>query len=309
MRKTSSARGVSRSSPKAIPLGDYLRFMGHRAGPAARPRRHARRARPRRRATKSVPPARHAAGAGAVVAARCGLAQGAARHPRRGRPRGERNRRRHPEGDGRPRRCGAGGPRRPRPAHRLPGEHADKLPFVAAALQAYWTRLAVQLGNAALAPLDVPGVCPCCGALPSVSVIGSSAEFSGMRFLHCSLCNTEWHLTRASCSACDAGESAVAYQHIEGDKGLVQAETCDIVQVLPQGRAPRQGCRRQPVADDLGHAGPRHPGQRVRLLPQRPQPPAGAGRDDALRFPSPPPSMRASAGSARGSLPCPHGRA
>lgn len=133
----------------------------------------------------------------------------------------------------------------------LYGEHADKLPFVAAALQVYWTRLAVQLGNAALAPLDVPGVCPCCGALPSVSVIGSSAEFSGMRFLHCSLCNTEWHLTRASCSACDAGESAVAYQHIEGDKGLVQAETCDVCKSYLKIVRRDKDAAVDPVADDL----------------------------------------------------------
>lgn len=133
----------------------------------------------------------------------------------------------------------------------LYGEQADKLPFVAAALQVYWTRLAAQLGNAALAPLDVPGVCPCCGALPSVSVIGSSAEFSGLRFLHCSLCNTEWHLTRASCTACDAGESAVAYQSIEGDAGLVQAETCDVCKsYLKQVRRDKDAAV-DPVADDL----------------------------------------------------------
>jgi len=133
----------------------------------------------------------------------------------------------------------------------LYGEHADKLPFVAAALQAYWTRLAAQLGNAALAPLDVPGVCPCCGALPAVSVIGSSAEFPGLRFLHCSLCNTEWHLTRASCSACDAGESAVAYQHIEGDKGLVQAETCDVCKSYLKLVRRDKDASADPVADDL----------------------------------------------------------
>lgn len=133
----------------------------------------------------------------------------------------------------------------------LYGEHADKLPFVAAALQVYWTRLAVQLGNAALAPLDVPGVCPCCGALPSVSVIGASPEVPGLRYLHCSLCNSEWHLTRASCSACDAGESAVAYQHIEGDKGLVQAETCDVCKTYLKLIRRDKDAAADPVADDL----------------------------------------------------------
>lgn len=133
----------------------------------------------------------------------------------------------------------------------LYGDHADKLPFVAAALQAYWTKMAEQLGNAALAPLDVPGVCPCCGALPSVSVIGASAEVPGLRYLHCSLCNTEWHLTRAKCTACDAGESAVAYQRIEGDKGLVQAETCDVCKAYLKLVRRDKDAAVDPVADDL----------------------------------------------------------
>lgn len=132
----------------------------------------------------------------------------------------------------------------------LYGEQADKLPFVAAALQVYWTKLATQLGDAAQ-PLDVSGVCPCCGALPSVSVIGAAPEVPGLRYLHCSLCNTEWHLTRASCSACDAGESAVAYQRIEGDNGLVQAETCDVCKSYLKLIRRDKDASADPVADDL----------------------------------------------------------
>lgn len=133
----------------------------------------------------------------------------------------------------------------------LYGEQADKLPFIAAALQVYWTRMAAQLGHAALAPLDVPGVCPCCGALPSVSVIGASPEVPGLRYLHCSLCNTEWHMTRAQCTACDAGENAVTYQHIEGDKGLVQAETCDVCKSYLKLVRRDKDAAVDPVADDL----------------------------------------------------------
>ncbi len=132
----------------------------------------------------------------------------------------------------------------------LYGEHADKLPFVAAALQVYWTKLAAQLGDAAQ-PLDVSGVCPCCGALPSVSVIGASPEVPGLRYLHCSLCNTEWNVTRAQCTACDAGESAVAYQHIEGDKGFVQAETCDVCKSYLKLVRRDKDASVDPVADDL----------------------------------------------------------
>lgn len=131
------------------------------------------------------------------------------------------------------------------------GEHADKLPFIAAALQVYWTQLAAQMGNAALQELDVPGVCPCCGSLPAVSVIGASQELPGRRYLHCSLCQTEWHLTRAQCSACDAGESAVAYQQIEGGNGLVQAETCGVCKCYLKVVRRDKDAAADAVADDL----------------------------------------------------------
>jgi FdhE protein len=133
----------------------------------------------------------------------------------------------------------------------LYGEQADKLPFVAAALQVYWTRLAAQIGTDALAPLDVSGVCPCCGALPSASVIGAAPEVPGLRFLHCSLCNTAWHLTRAKCTACDADENAVAYQRIEGDAGLVQAETCDVCKSYLKLVRRDKDAAADPVAEDL----------------------------------------------------------
>jgi len=133
----------------------------------------------------------------------------------------------------------------------LYGEQADRLPFVAAALQAYWTKLAVRLGAAAIAPIDVAGVCPCCGALPAMSVIGASPEVPGLRYLHCSLCNTEWHLTRARCSACDAPESSVAYQRIEGDAGLVQAETCEVCKSYLKIVRRDKDANADPVADDL----------------------------------------------------------
>lgn len=132
----------------------------------------------------------------------------------------------------------------------LYGGHADKLPFVAAALQVYWTKLAVQLG-AEIVPLDVKSVCPCCGALPAVSVIGACAEVPGLRYLHCSLCNTEWNLTRVKCTSCDAPESSVAYQHVEGDKGLVQAETCDVCKAYLKLVRRDKDAAADPVADDL----------------------------------------------------------
>lgn len=133
----------------------------------------------------------------------------------------------------------------------LYGEQADRLPFVAAALQVYWTRLAVQLDATAIVPIDVPGVCPCCGALPAISVIGANTEVPGLRYLHCSLCNTAWNLTRARCSVCDGPESAVSYRQIEGDKGLVQAETCDACKCYLKIVRRDRNAAVDPVADDL----------------------------------------------------------
>lgn len=135
----------------------------------------------------------------------------------------------------------------------LYGEHAAALPYVAAALQAYWTHMAASLGtdgSDGIAPIDVPGVCPCCGFLPVASIVRSSGEIAGLRYLHCALCNTEWNLVRVKCAACDATEG-VAYQQIEGSNGSSRAETCDscksYLKIFYQDKAPAADA----VADDL----------------------------------------------------------
>ena len=133
----------------------------------------------------------------------------------------------------------------------LYGDDADLLPFVAAALQVYWTALAASLGTAQVPALDVPGVCPCCGSLPVDSVVRTAAEANNLRYLHCSLCNTEWNLVRVKCAACDS-TAKIAYRHIEGDTvQAMRAETCDdcmsYLKILYQEKAPDG----DPVADDL----------------------------------------------------------
>ncbi len=138
----------------------------------------------------------------------------------------------------------------------LYGDDAALLPFVAAALQVYWTALAAALGSSlqGIAPLDVPGVCPCCGSLPVASIVRSTGEVSNLRYLHCSLCNTEWNLVRVKCAACDA-TAKIAYHQIEGsdlkNAAAMRAETCDdcktYLKILYQEKAPEG----DPVADDL----------------------------------------------------------
>jgi len=136
----------------------------------------------------------------------------------------------------------------------LYGEDAALLPFVAAALQVYWTALAAALGAGEIRALDVPGVCPCCGSPPVASIVRIGPETNGLRYLHCSLCNTEWNLVRVKCAVCDE-TAKVAYRHIEGsgigNAEAMRAETCDdcmsYLKILYQAKAPDG----DPVADDL----------------------------------------------------------
>lgn len=127
---------------------------------------------------------------------------------------------------------------------------AAELPFVAAALQIVFTQLASQLEASHLHKLDAPGVCPCCGSLPVASVVRLGSAINNLRYLHCSLCNTEWNVPRATCTACDT-DKEVALHEIDGSKGAVRAETCDAcksyLKIVYQEKDPKV----DPVADDL----------------------------------------------------------
>lgn len=127
---------------------------------------------------------------------------------------------------------------------------AAKLPFVAAALQIVFTQLASQLDASQVQKLDAHGVCPCCGSLPVASVVRLGAAINNLRYLHCSLCNSEWNVPRATCTTCDT-DKEVALHEIEGSKGAVRAETCDAcksyLKIVYQEKDPKV----DPVADDL----------------------------------------------------------
>jgi FdhE protein len=75
-------------------------------------------------------------------------------------------------------------------------------------------------------------------------------EVPKLRYLHCGLCNTEWHLGRVVCAACRDG-NRIAYRYIEGSDGTVRAETCgackSYLKILYREKSPEA----DPVADDL----------------------------------------------------------
>ncbi|WP_068637217.1 formate dehydrogenase accessory protein FdhE [Thauera butanivorans] len=131
--------------------------------------------------------------------------------------------------------------------------HSARLPFIAAALQVYWAWMAAQPALAGLARLDVPGVCPCCGSLPVASVI-QAGQYAGARYLHCSLCSTEWNLVRANCSSCGETDK-VSYRVLEAEGGTtrdtVRAEVCDDCHSYLKQVLRDKDASADPVADDL----------------------------------------------------------
>ena len=122
--------------------------------------------------------------------------------------------------------------------------------LVAASLQILWTALAARLNRHRLKVIAPSGLCPCCGSLPVSSLLKTSAQINNLRYLHCSLCNTEWNVTRATCTSCGK-DGAVAYRQIDGNNGAIRAECCDhcfsYLKILAQEKDPDV----DPVADDL----------------------------------------------------------
>lgn len=122
--------------------------------------------------------------------------------------------------------------------------------FIAAALQTYWTHMSTTLGTAAFGRTDLPNLCPVCASSPVASIVRIGGAEQGLRYLHCSLCGSEWHMVRAKCSNCESTKS-IAYYGIEGDKGAVKAEACEecgsYLKILYMDKDPQL----DPTADDL----------------------------------------------------------
>lgn len=131
---------------------------------------------------------------------------------------------------------------------------AAQLPFVAAALQVVYTRLASLLDAASVQKLDYHNVCPCCGSPAVASIVRLGAAINNLRYLHCSLCNSEWNVPRAVCVDCGS-EKEVALQELAGGSeqkvAAVRGETCDgcksYLKIVYQEKDPLV----DPVADDL----------------------------------------------------------
>jgi FdhE protein len=123
-------------------------------------------------------------------------------------------------------------------------------PLIGAALQVQWTYLARQLQAHQVARPEEPVLCPACGSPPVASIIHMDGSASGLRYLHCALCGSEWHVVRSKCSHCD-NSKGITYYSIEGGNDIVRAETCpachSYLKIIHQDKDSRV----DPVADDL----------------------------------------------------------
>ncbi|WP_237386000.1 formate dehydrogenase accessory protein FdhE [Xenorhabdus sp. Sc-CR9] len=127
---------------------------------------------------------------------------------------------------------------------------ADQSVFVWAALSVYWTQMASLIPGKARAEYgEHRQFCPVCGSMPVASVvqIGTGQR---LRYLHCHLCESEWHVVRIKCSNCEQ-TGDLNYWSLDSEQAAVKAESCgdcgSYLKILYQEKDPNVDA----VADDL----------------------------------------------------------
>jgi len=118
------------------------------------------------------------------------------------------------------------------------------VPFVGAALQVYWTVLTSCVPAQGLAASERG--CPNCGSAPVAGLVLGD----GLRYLACSLCAAEWHLTRVVCANCRSTEG-ISYFAIEGDPGAAKAEACEQCRTYLKLFYLEKSPHTEPFADDV----------------------------------------------------------
>ncbi len=115
------------------------------------------------------------------------------------------------------------------PARSFTGEYAlvsgDKAPFIWAALSLYWAQMAALIPGKARAEMgDQRQFCPVCASMPVASVVHMGSH-EGARYLHCNLCESEWHVVRSKCTQCEQSRD-LHYWSIDSERAAVKAESC-----------------------------------------------------------------------------------
>ena len=123
-------------------------------------------------------------------------------------------------------------------------------PIIGAALQVQWTHLARHLLTSQVARPERPALCPVCGSPPVASVIHATGSTRGLRYVHCALCGSAWHVVRVKCSRC-ATTKGIEYFGLKGANGEVRAETCPECCCYLKIFSQEKDARVDPVADDI----------------------------------------------------------
>lgn len=127
---------------------------------------------------------------------------------------------------------------------------SDKAVFVWAALSLYWFQLVQQIPhNAKQESTEDLHLCPVCSASPTASMIHLGTN-QGLRYMHCSLCESEWNMVRTQCTNC--GESSdLDYWSLDEHLAAVRSESCgschSYLKALYQEKDPKM----EVIADDL----------------------------------------------------------
>ncbi|PHM50496.1 formate dehydrogenase accessory protein FdhE [Xenorhabdus miraniensis] len=127
---------------------------------------------------------------------------------------------------------------------------ADQAVFIWAALSVYWAQMASLIPGKARAEYgEHRQFCPVCGSMPVVSMVQIGAS-QGLRYLHCHLCESEWHVVRIKCSNCEQTRD-LNYWSLDSEQAAVKAESCgdcgSYLKILYQEKDPNVDA----VADDL----------------------------------------------------------
>ena len=136
--------------------------------------------------------------------------------------------------------------------------HALLAPLVGAALQVWTTRQAASMTLGDVGLVGASTVCPCCGSRPVASVIEIGPNQHSLRYLHCALCATQWHMVRVTCTCCESTKDISYYSlnGVEADEpskkiAFARAEACDAchsyLKIFNREKEPMMDV----VADDL----------------------------------------------------------
>lgn len=127
-------------------------------------------------------------------------------------------------------------------------------PLIGASLQVLWTAKALALQPSDLAAGFEGASCPACGSPPLASVLHIGEAGHAVRYACCSLCATEWHVTRIKCVSCQNTRD-IAYLGLENAAGAahpaVKAETCPACHSGLKIVSRETDAQADPCADDL----------------------------------------------------------